>query len=111
MQYSADQLLFSLFLELLLQTVLPPDSQPEIDKFKIGRILPQKQEILRFKVPVSNFLLVEIVNALHHLLEQHSSITFAETAGLVESVEKLSPVAEAELTHFYSVTMYTQLLY
>ena len=54
---------------------------------------------------MSNLLLVKIVNALNHLLEQHSGVTFAETAGLVESVEKLSPVAEAELTYFYSVTM------
>ena len=49
---------------------------------------------------MSNFLLVEIVNALNHLLEQHPGITFAETAGLVKSVEKFSPVAETELTYF-----------
>ena len=54
---------------------------------------------------MGDFIFVEIVDGLDHLLKDYAGIIFAETARLVEPVEEFSSFAETKCWKAYSETM------
>ena len=69
----------------------------------------QVQEVLRFKIPMGDTVMMAIIDRMNDLFKNRSSLNFPELAFLQNSIKKLPAFAHPKRINdvYYSITRYT----
>jgi hypothetical protein len=72
------------------------ERKSKVNQHDVVIVCAAEEEVLSLEVSVAYFLEVKIFNGLYHLQEDVPSFVLTETSKLVDSVEKLTALAQAK---------------
>jgi len=102
----AHQLIVATHDQLLLHVGGPLVGEPEVDEGDLVVVDLAEEEVLGLEVAVAYFLEVQVLQGFDDLYEYPPGLGFVEAPLLVDSVEKLPPLAKTASPQNYSVTRY-----
>jgi hypothetical protein len=83
MLYSSHQFSIVFKYQFLSHILVPSEGESEVDELEIEVIVIEEEEVFRFEVAVCDFLLMTVVDGLHHLREDLAGVAFSEGTDLL----------------------------
>ena len=94
--WSSDNLVRSSLFQFRFHTLFPLEWKTKVNEHDLIIIRSAEKEVLSFQISMTDLLEVQVLDSLDHLNKDVSSFIFRETSELINSVEKLTALAQTE---------------